>query len=365
LGHHNNNSHKKYHETLLEYENWDQHYSLIKSYFPDDQQVEKALTIIKKHHDQPRYHFQGNYINHPVRVARILLEEFNIKDKTTILIALLHDLIEWSDYDISKIKKEFGEEIDMGVKTLTWDQKGEWVDFVDRIINSGHKNLIKIKIADKLDNNRGVLMTDNIDEIRKARQKTIDIMQPVIKKYYPAVWPKFTEVLNKLETKCLVIIFNSIRDIPYRIPLSLNEPDQCCTGKCQLLKQKLTQAGYQVRYRVCTFSWNSLDLPPSILNIPNRDLATHVYLEILLKHIWVTLDPSWDAGLKDIFPINEWDGFSNTELAVPLTQIFYPAKSAEIMRRYNDQAILKDLKINRQFYQAFNEYLEKERKNNK
>lgn len=195
------NIENNYFNSLPDYENWDNHHSAISSFFPNDKQVSKALNIVKGYHNQPRHHYDGNYMNRPARVARILLEEFNINDQTTILTALCHDLGEWSEYDTKQIVHEFGEQVDQGVSILTWDQKGEWSDFVDQIVNSGNENLIKIKIADKLDNNRAALMTDNIDEMAKARKKTLEIMQPIIKKYYPEAWPKFEEVLDKIGYK--------------------------------------------------------------------------------------------------------------------------------------------------------------------
>ncbi len=47
--------------------------------------------------------------------------------------------------------------------------------------------------------------------------------------------------------------FTKIRDIPYRIPLSSEEEDQCCTGKHKRLFGVLQEAGYKIRWRVCTF----------------------------------------------------------------------------------------------------------------
>jgi len=52
--------------------------------------------------------------------------------------------------------------------------------------------------------------------------------------------------------------FEQIRDIPYRIPMSLDEVDYCCSGKALLLKNKLESLGFQVRYRVCRFRWSEM-----------------------------------------------------------------------------------------------------------
>ena len=44
----------------------------------------------------------------------------------------------------------------------------------------------------------------------------------------------------------LVSIFESIRDIPYRIPLKWDEEDNCCSGKHERLLKLLTDQGYKV-----------------------------------------------------------------------------------------------------------------------
>jgi len=51
----------------------------------------------------------------------------------------------------------------------------------------------------------------------------------------------------------LISTFESIRDIPYRIPLKWGEEDNCCSGKHEKLFNLLKKNGYEVRYRVCVF----------------------------------------------------------------------------------------------------------------
>lgn len=155
--------------------------------------------------------------------------------------------------------------------------------------------------------------------------------------------------------------FKNIRDIPYRIPLALRDKDSCCNGKHKLLRNSLEKLGYEVRYRICTFLWSSMDLPAKLSAIPHNDNSTHVWLEILINNEWIIVDATWDCGIKKNFHINEWDGTTNTVPAVKPVEIFSPEKSAEIMTGQNDEEILKDLKINGEFYRAFNEWLEEKR----
>lgn len=153
-------------------------------------------------------------------------------------------------------------------------------------------------------------------------------------------------------------IFNQIKDIPYSIPLSTKETDYCCSGKHKILKQLLKDLGYQVRYRVVSFNWDSLALPSEIFAIPHENSSTHVYLEIFIDGQWQNMDATWDTGLKSIFSINQWNGSKNI-IAVPTINKFSPEDSQKIMDDENETEINRDLEINGKFYQALNQWFQK------
>ena len=160
----------------------------------------------------------------------------------------------------------------------------------------------------------------------------------------------------------LISIFESVRDIPYRIPLQLEEEDNCCSGKSEKLFNLLKKEGYKVRYRVCVFLWSSLNLPTELEKIPHDDECTHTYLEINTHNVWKILDATWDKELGSLFHVNKWDGKSNTKIAVNPTKIFTLRKSLEIVKNQNKKEIInKDLEINRKFYNSFNKWLNKNR----
>lgn len=152
--------------------------------------------------------------------------------------------------------------------------------------------------------------------------------------------------------------FNLVRDIPYRIPLDVKEVDNTCYGKHVLLGKMFGHLGIEVRPRICKFSWKDLRLPSELLEITHEE-AVHAYLEAKINDKWVTLDATWDSGLRNILTVNDWDGFSATEICVKATKIYSPSKSLEIFHNVDD--LEEDLRVNGAFYKAFNNWLEQSR----
>ena len=92
----------------------------------------------------------------------------------------------------------------------------------------------------------------------------------------------------------LIDSYKNIRDIPYRIPLNINEEDNCCSGKMIRMKKFFDTHYYISRYRICRFRWSDIQLPEKILKIPHEDNSTHVYIELLINENWINIDPTWD-----------------------------------------------------------------------
>lgn len=65
-----------------------------------------------KHRFQKRKDPEGTpYINHPIGVANILVEEGGVTDPDVIMAALLHDTVEDTDTTLDEIEKQFGTKI--------------------------------------------------------------------------------------------------------------------------------------------------------------------------------------------------------------------------------------------------------------
>lgn len=150
--------------------------------------------------------------------------------------------------------------------------------------------------------------------------------------------------------------FERIRDLPYRIPLENGEKDTCCAGKAILLKKVLEEAGYEARYRVCTFNWNELNLPKALKYMKHDKISEHVFLELKIWVEWIDIDPTWDKWLYPTFEINERDGKTSTLIAVPLIELYDAELSEKIMTESDVHN--NDRERNYDFYLVLNKWME-------
>lgn len=163
--------------------------------------------------------------------------------------------------------------------------------------------------------------------------------------------------------KTIQNLFETERDIPFRIPLSISEINNCCAGKNIRLKQALETLGIPVRSRICWFRWSDLKLPKELQDIPHTDESSHLYLEILINDKWFPLDASWDKGLSSILPVSFWSiPFGGTSVGVPAYKTLSPEESEAYMNSLTDEEAVEDLQKNGQFFEAFNAYLDGIRK---
>lgn len=150
--------------------------------------------------------------------------------------------------------------------------------------------------------------------------------------------------------KSIIALFNEIRDIPYSIPLSTTEINNSCSGKAIVLKERLAKLGIESRYRVVSFKWSDLNLPKEVLEVPHQNDSTHVYLEVLLNGNWINVDPTWDKELNSVLPVNQWDGKSDTNIAVKVIDVFSLEESHNIMTQSRNDEINEEKETNRVLY---------------
>ena len=127
----------------------------------DKKEIRKAFNLAVKGHENIRRKSGEPYILHPIAVANICAKEVGL-GTTSIICALLHDIVEDTDYTIEDIEKLFGKKIATIINGLTkisdvFDQKVslQAENFRKMLLTlSDDVRVILIKLADRLHNMR-------------------------------------------------------------------------------------------------------------------------------------------------------------------------------------------------------------------
>jgi len=199
----------------------------IKAYNPDvdEKLLHKAYLISKKYH-QNQYRKSGEpFVVHPLEVAGILADiEL---DQISIVSAILHDVIEDTDYSLEMAKKEFGQKtanIINGVtkldKIVFTSKEEQQVSNIRKMIiaMSEDVRIILVKLADRLHNMRTLFSLD--EEKRRINSiETLEVYAPIahrlgiyqikseledlsFKYLYPKEYEKIKDMFNeKLEER--------------------------------------------------------------------------------------------------------------------------------------------------------------------
>ncbi|MCJ7447818.1 MAG: RelA/SpoT family protein [Bacteroidales bacterium] len=129
----------------------------------DREQIDKAFRIANEAHWNMRRKDGTPYIIHPISVAKIVNQEIGLGAKS-ITVALLHDVVEDTDYALENVEREFGPKIASLIDGLTkisgTYNKGtsssmQAENFRKMLLTiSDDLRVILIKIADRLHNMR-------------------------------------------------------------------------------------------------------------------------------------------------------------------------------------------------------------------
>ena len=127
----------------------------------DKKNIRKAFNLAVKAHENVRRKSGEPYILHPIAVAHICAKEIGL-GTISIICALLHDVVEDTDYTIEDIEKLFGAKIASIINGLTkisdvFDQKVslQAENFRKMLLTlSDDVRVILIKLADRLHNMR-------------------------------------------------------------------------------------------------------------------------------------------------------------------------------------------------------------------
>jgi GTP pyrophosphokinase len=160
----------------------------IKSHYAntDEKEISRAFEFAKKHHGAQKRASGDPYYLHPLEVAQ-QLAELRL-DSSTIIVALLHDVVEDTDVTVQDIEKEFGEEIAKlvdGVTKLTKiELKSETTKQAENfrklvIAISEDIRVLLVKLADRLHNMETLSFISKDEKRKRIARETMEIYAPL------------------------------------------------------------------------------------------------------------------------------------------------------------------------------------------
>ena len=159
----------------------------IKSYNPnvDLKLLDKAYSTAKKYHNNQFRKSGEPFIIHPLSVGMILADiEL---DQTSIAAAILHDVVEDTEYNLEKVMSEFGNSIARIINGVTkldklvFNTKEEQqVSNIRKMIiaMSEDVRIILVKLADRLHNMR-TLSPLNKEKRKDIAKETLEVYAPI------------------------------------------------------------------------------------------------------------------------------------------------------------------------------------------
>ena len=174
--------------------------------------ISKAYLLSKKAHTN-QYRGSGEeYFTHPLAVADYLAE---MKlDSSTIITALLHDVVEDTKVTIQNINDEFGNEISRLVDGVTKLSKldlkfgfAQAENFRKLLLASSDDiRVLLVKLADRLHNIRTIDGIKNNEKKSKICFETLEIFAPLAERL------GINEIKRELEDRCFAVLKPETRE---------------------------------------------------------------------------------------------------------------------------------------------------------
>ena len=216
--------------------------------------ITKAFNFARQAHKGVRRLSGEPYIMHPIAVARIACEEMGL-GSTSISAALLHEVVEDTDYTVEDIENIFGSKIAMIVDGLTKISGGIFGDKASAQAENFKKLLltmsddirvILIKICDRLHNMR-TLQSQAPNKQYKIAGETLYIYAPLANRLG----------LNKIKTELEDLSFryehpDKYEDIRKKLSLSEEERNKLFADFTAPIRESLDSMGiqYEIKARV-------------------------------------------------------------------------------------------------------------------
>ncbi|MBR1807987.1 MAG: bifunctional (p)ppGpp synthetase/guanosine-3',5'-bis(diphosphate) 3'-pyrophosphohydrolase [Paludibacteraceae bacterium] len=256
--------------------------------------ITKAFHFAKQAHKGVRRRSGEPYIMHPLAVARIVIREIGL-GSTSICAALLHDVVEDTDYTVEDIENLFGPKVASIVDGLTkisggvfGAQASEQAENFRKLLLTMSEDIrvILIKIADRLHNMR-TLEFQPVDKQYKIAGETQYIYAPLAHRL--GLFNIKTELENlsfKYEHP------ETYAEIEKKLMLSRDEQMAAFEEFAEPIRQKLTDMGYEftisARIKTVYSIWRKMQAK----NIPFEDVYDLLAARIIFE-------PNPDMSEKD------------------------------------------------------------------
>lgn len=253
----------------------------------NDEQLEfikKAFEIALDAHKDQRRKSGEPYIFHPIAVAKIVANELGL-GATSIACALLHDVIEDSDYTYEDLEKIFSKKVADIVNGLTkisvmnnQNVSVQSENYRKLLLTlSNDFRVILIKIADRLHNMR------TLDSMRPDKQKKIAAETVYI--YVPLAHRLgFYNIKSELEDLSLKYNFPEIyNEISKKLIVAKEKREQYVQKFIQLVSEKLEEEGLNFKIKGRAKSISSIYRKILKQNIPFEEVYDNYAIRIIYK----------------------------------------------------------------------------------
>ena len=210
------------------------------------EKLEKAYALALYAHEGQMRESGEPYISHPLEVAYILADlEL---DTETLVSALLHDVVEDTEYTIADIEREFGETVAVIVDGVTKLGKIQYTTAEEQQVENLRKmflamakdvRVILIKLADRLHNMRTIKAKSEDKQRQKARE-TLEVYAALAHRLGMS---KIKWELEDLSLKHIDPI--AYKEITDSINLKKQEREQFINDIMKTLKERTAEMGIE------------------------------------------------------------------------------------------------------------------------
>ncbi|MDD3721095.1 MAG: RelA/SpoT family protein [Lutibacter sp.] len=213
----------------------------------DKKEIRKAFELALEAHSNQRRLTGEPYIFHPIAVAKIVAYEIGLH-ATSIIAALLHDVVEDTAYNIQDIERMFGEsvaKIVFGLTKISHLKKDQDVsvqaeNFRKMLLTlNDDVRVILIKIADRLHNMK-TMDAMPADKQLKIASETLYIYAPLAHRL--GLYNIKTELENLGLKYMEPEVYNEIRD---RVTQSKEEQDKYIETFSNIISESLDKEGFK------------------------------------------------------------------------------------------------------------------------